>query len=59
MNNPYEKGTAKYERYNSGYAVGKAHGSLRMAAWSSRRWTYEFRIGYSDGYFIGTGGKES
>jgi hypothetical protein len=57
--NPYDKGSVNYDRYNSGYSVGKAHGSLNMAAWASRRWTYAFRIGYSDGYFVGTGGKES
>ncbi len=59
MMNPFDKGSQKHEAYISGYTIGHAHAKCDMAAWASRRWTYAFRIGYSDGYFVGSGGLRS
>jgi len=56
MFNPFDKGSVAFERYQSGYTVGKAHAETNLQALSSRKWPIAYRMGYSDGYFIGSRG---
>jgi hypothetical protein len=36
--------------YENGFKMGAMHAALRFEAMSSRKWSIDFRNGYSDGY---------
>ena len=59
MMNPFIKGSVNHASYISGYTVGKTHAEMGLQAISGRRIPYAYRIGYSDGYFVGSRGLPS
>lgn len=38
------------DSYKQGFSMGAMHASLGFEAMSSRKWSIDFRNGYSDGY---------